>query len=305
MRSVDIRSLDVSMLRTFEALMTERSVSRAAARLFLSQPAVSASLKRLREVLGDELFTRSSHGVDPTARALALHPHVQAVMLELGRLLSAGREFSVADSARVFRIIGSDSMSLRVLPRLCAELTACGSAARILWSPGNYDANERLLRGDADLGLLPSTTVPIELTAERLYEDHYVAVTPPGAFPDGFTLADFCAWPHVFLGYGSGVLEDLVDRALAKAGAQRHAQVAVGSFEQMAGLVARGLHIAIFPSYTAARFVGLVEARPLPFALPNYGMYACTNARAESDPGVQWLKATVCRIVRDEIGNST
>lgn len=303
MRSVDIRSLDVSMLRTFEALMTERSVSRAAERLFLSQPAVSASLKRLRDVFGDELFTRSSHGVEPTARALALHPHVQAVMLELGRLLSAGQDFSVAESERVFRIIGSDSMSLRVLPRLCAELTACGSAARILWSPGNYDANERLLRGDADLGLLPSITVPMELSAERLYEDHYVAVTPPGAFPDGFTLADFCAWPHVFLGYGSGVLEDLVDRALAKAGEQRHAQVAVGSFEQMAGLVARGRHIAIFPSYTAARFAGQIDARPLPFSLPHYGMYACIRARAESDPGVQWLKAAVSRLVLEEIGS--
>lgn len=301
MGSVDIRSLDVSMLRTFEALMTERSVSRAAARLFLSQPAVSASLKRLREVFGDPLFTRSSHGVEPTARALALHPHVQAVMSELGRLLSAGQGFSVAESSRVFRIIGSDAMSLRVLPRLCAELSACGSAARILWDQGNYGAHERLLRGDADLGLLPSISMPRELTTERLYEDHYVAVTPRGVFPADFTMADFCTWPQVFLGYGSGVLEDLVDRAVAKAGARRHAQVAVGSFAQMAGLVAEGRHIAIFPSRTAARFAAQVDARPLPFALPTYEMVVCTHPRADADPGVQWLKTTVAQIVRDEL----
>jgi DNA-binding transcriptional LysR family regulator len=68
----DIRSLDVGMLRTFDALMRERSVSRAAARLFLSQPAVSASLNRLREVFDDPLFTRTGHGVTPTPRAQAL-----------------------------------------------------------------------------------------------------------------------------------------------------------------------------------------------------------------------------------------
>ena len=71
MNRADIRSLDIGMLRTFEALMRERSVSRAAARLFLSQSAVSASLQRLREVFDDPLFKRTGHGVEPTPRALA------------------------------------------------------------------------------------------------------------------------------------------------------------------------------------------------------------------------------------------
>ena len=83
----DIRSLDIGMLRTFDALLRERNVSRAAARLFLSQPAVSASLNKLRQVFGDPLFTRTAHGVVPTARALALAPQVQKVLAELAALL--------------------------------------------------------------------------------------------------------------------------------------------------------------------------------------------------------------------------
>jgi DNA-binding transcriptional LysR family regulator len=83
----DIRSLDVGMLRTFDALMRERSVSRAAARLFLSQPAVSASLNRLREVFDDPLFTRTGHGVTPTPRAHALAPQIGKVLADLARLL--------------------------------------------------------------------------------------------------------------------------------------------------------------------------------------------------------------------------
>ena len=83
----ELRSLDLSLLRTFDALMRERSVSRAAAHLFLSQPAVSASLNRLREVFGDPMFTRTAHGVTPTPRALALAPQIDKLLADLAALL--------------------------------------------------------------------------------------------------------------------------------------------------------------------------------------------------------------------------
>lgn len=297
MARIDIRSLDVAMLRTFDALLSERSVSRAAARLFLSQPAVSTSLKRLRGVFNDPLFTRTAYGVEPTARALALAPHVHTVLDELGKLLNAGQSFDAAQSTRVFRLLGSDSMSTRVLPALCRTLTDCGSGVRLHWDLANHSACERLLRGDADLGLLPNTAAPPELSAQLLYEDHYVAVTPKGAFAAPLTLDDFCAWPHVFLGYGRSVLEDSIDRTLQKARRQRLAQVAVGSFAQMAHMVAGGSHIAVFPARTAALYADRLDAHPLPFVLHHYGIYLCTHPRAEADPGVQWLKQQAARIL--------
>ena len=93
----DIRSLDVAMLRTFDALLRERSVSRAAARLFLSQPAVSASLNRLRQVFDDPLFTRTGHGVTPTPRALALATQVEQLLADLA---APARAVSVSHHAR-------------------------------------------------------------------------------------------------------------------------------------------------------------------------------------------------------------
>lgn len=298
MARVDIRSLDVSMLRTFDALLAERSVSRAAARLFLSQPAVSTSLKRLREVFDDPLFTRTAHGVEPTARALALAPHVHTVLSELGRLLSAGRDFDPAASTRVFRILGSDNMSVRVLPSLCRELLQCGSGIRILWEQPNYGARERLQRGDADLGLLPGLTPPTGLIADLLYEDHYVMVAPRGKFSGKVTLADFCATPHVFLGYGRSAVEDTVDQIVAKAGLRRYPQVAVSTFSQMAHLVAGGEHVAVFPARIAARYADVLDTHPLPLELPSYGLYMCCNLRGEADPGLQWLRESVARILR-------
>ena len=108
-----------------------RSVSRAAARLFLSQPAVSASLNRLREAFDDPLFTRHAHGVTPTPRAQALAAQVARVLDDIGALLEAGRAFDPGASERIFRVAGSDFASRNILPALGRTLAACGSATSV------------------------------------------------------------------------------------------------------------------------------------------------------------------------------
>src|SRR4051812_6299771 len=151
----DIRGLDVGMLRTFDALMQEQNVSRAAGRLFLSQPAVSASLNRLREAFGDPLFTRTSHGVVPTARAIALGPQVERVLADIAGLLDGGG-FEPARSNRIFRIAGSDQASRLLLAALSRELTDLGSSVRLLWEPpaGSRPLAERLDDGELDVAVV-------------------------------------------------------------------------------------------------------------------------------------------------------
>jgi DNA-binding transcriptional LysR family regulator len=297
MAVVDIRSLDIGMLRAFDALLTERSVSRAAARLFLSQPAVSSSLKRLREVFGDQLFTRTAHGVEPTPRAHALAPHVHAVLAEVSRLLTAGREFEPALSDRVFRMAGSDNMSRLILPPLCSLLAGLGSGVRLFWESANYAAlGERLQRGDADFGLLPRASTPANLSSELLYEDSYVLVARRGLFRAPISMADFCGAPHVFLGYGRSALDDTIDQILARAGQRRHTQVAVTSFDQMADILVRTDHVSVFPARAAAQYGDVLERFSLPFELPRYGMYLCWSHRLDEDPGIQWLKNEIVKI---------
>lgn len=287
------------MLRTFDALLTERSVSRAASRLFLSQPAVSSSLKRLREVFGDPLFTRTAHGVEPTPRAHALAPHVHAVLADVARLLAAGREFEPALSDRVFRMAGSDNMSRLILPPLCGLLTRLGSGIRLFWEAANYAAlGERLQRGDADFGLLPRASSPANLSSELLYDDSYVFVTRRGRFSPPLSMADFCSAPHVFLGYGRSALDDTIDQILARAGQRRHTQVAVTSFEQMVDLLVRAEHVSVFPARVASQYSDALESFSLPFELPRYGMYLCWSHRFDEDPGIQWLKTEVVKIAR-------
>ena len=300
----DIRGLDLAMLRTFDALLRERSVSRAASRLFLSQPAVSASLKRLRETFDDPLFTRTAHGVVPTPRALALAPRVAAVLDELQGLLNMDRAFDPAKSDRILRIAGSDHSSRSLLPLLCGELTACGSRIRLGWELADYSQlPERLRKGDIDLGLLPRMAPAAGVESELLYEDAYMAVARRGhpRYAKGMDIEAFCAMPHVVLGQSRSMLDDTIDQILARQGLSRHLQTAVTTFSQMTDLVASTDAIAVFPQRVAARYAEQLEAMPLPFPLTPERVYVCWDARSTADEAVRWLRDALIRLGRETV----
>lgn len=295
----DIRSLDIGMLRTFDALMREKNVSRAAARLFLSQPAVSASLNRLREVFGDPLFTRTAHGVLPTERALGLAPQVDRLLVDLAALLEGDRTFDPAASSRIFRIAGSDHASRMLLPELSRRLIALGSAIRLVWvPPGTWSLAEQLHKGELDLAVVARIQPPRDMETQVLYEDRYVYVMradhPRAREP--VTLDSFCAIPQVFLGYGTSTLDDLIDEALAREGRARLAQIAVSSFGQILHQLRHSDHAAVLGGRVARQFAAQLAIREVPFALPGYQSLLCWDARSAADGGVQWLKRELADI---------
>lgn len=301
MKPRDIRSLDVGMLRTFDALMRERSVSRAAERLVLSQPAVSASLSRLREVFDDTLFARNGHGVTPTPRAQALAPQVQKVLAGIASLLEDERPFSPGASNRIFRIAGSDHASRNILPVLLNMLAEAGSGIRIVWEPpGSWSLPERLQRGDLDLAVIARIKVPREVESVSVYEDDYVyalrAGHPRAAEP--ITLDLFCEIPQVFLGYGSSTLDDTIDDILARSGRQRLAQCAVTSFGQIVHQLQHSDHAAVLGRRVAQAFGNALHVQPLPFVLPRYQALVCWSARVQTDPGIQWLRGAVMQAMQ-------
>ncbi|NDZ17175.1 LysR family transcriptional regulator [Variovorax sp. WS11] len=301
MNRPDIRGIDLAMLRSFDALMRERSVSRAASRLFLSQPAVSASLKRLRDIFDDPLFTRTAHGVVPTPRALALAPRVEAVLQDMQQLLNMDRTFDAANSDRILRIAGSDHICRVLLPLLCQELAASGSRIQLAWELADYSQlPERLRKGDIALGLLPRMTPPVAVESELLYEDAYVAVARRDhtSFAGGMSLEAFCAMPHVVLGQSRSILDDSIDQALARRGLSRHVQAAVTTFSQMTDLLASTDAIAVFPQRVASRYASVLDALPLPFELPSYRLYVCWDTRSNADQAVLWLRDALVRLGR-------
>lgn len=296
----DIRGLELGMLRTFDALMRERSVSRAAARLFLSQPAVSASLNRLRETFADPLFTRTAHGVVPTGRALALAAPIEKVLADVAALMEADLPFDPATSSRIFRITGSDHASQLILLALSQRLAACSSAIRLVWEPpGTWPLADRLRKGELDLAVVARIHTPRDIEHVALYEDHYVYVTrndhPQSGQP--LTLDSFCATPQIFLGYGTSTLEDVIDETLAKSGRQRLPQIAVSSISQIVNLLEHSNHGAVIGARVAQAHAGKLHAQPLPFVLPGYKVLVCWDTRANADAGIDWLKGQILEIV--------
>ncbi|MGX5650712.1 LysR family transcriptional regulator [Hydrogenophaga borbori] len=296
----EVRGIDVTMLRAFDALIRERSVSRAAARLFLSQPAVSACLKRLRVAFGDELFVRTQYGVEPTPRALALAPGVESVLSDLQRLMSRQQPFDPAASDRILRVAGSDHLCRTLMPGLCQTLGALGSRMRVSWSLADYSKTaEELARGDIDLALIPRITQVTGVQTSILCEDSYVGVARMGhpVLASGLDLDAFCAWRHVVLGQSRSVLDDTIDSQLARLDRRRVVQAGVNSFSQMVDLLAETDLIAVFPQRVARRYLHALGSRPLPLELPDYRLHACWHKRSEADEAVVWLRGQVIEAI--------
>jgi DNA-binding transcriptional LysR family regulator len=299
MSQSDIRSLDISMIRTFDALMRERSVSRAAARLFLSQPAVSASLARLRKIFNDPLFIRTGHGVSPTPKAQRLAPKIEKALFEFSSLFDEEQDFSPSESSRIFRIAGSDHPSNWVLPALGRILAASGSAIRIVWEPvGSLSLQDSLSRGELDMALIARMKPPVDLQHLVLYEDNYVYALRrdhPGA-SEQVSLDSFCEIPQIFLGYGTSTLDDRIDDILAATGRKRKVQMVVSSFAQIIHQLEHSDYAAVMGQRVALTHADKLVTQALPFALPNYSSFLCWDKKSVHDPGIQWLKNQILAI---------
>lgn len=199
----DLRTLDLNLLKTLDALLDERSVTRAAARLALTQPAVSGMLNRLRDYFDDPLFIRAPHGMVPSTRAEALAAPVKRILADIDVLLQP-----VAfdpNTARLTFTLAATDYALRavVVPFIAALKTqAPGIRVRVVpVTPGSLVS--QLEQGAIDVALITPHTTPDELHSRALYEERYVCMMradhPNAGEP--MTLDRFCALEHVLVSY--------------------------------------------------------------------------------------------------------
>ena len=201
---MNFRTLDLNLLRVFDTVMAEGSITRAAERLAMTQPAVSNALKRLRDSVGEDLLTRAARGVAPTAFGEALWPQVRSALGQLRAALEPG-DFDPALDARVFRLTMADAMAAFLLPALMARFATLGARCQIEVRPLlDRDPRELLAHADIDVALGHFPEVLAALAAQgrvaplrhrRLGEGRYVCVMRAGHPLAGapLTLAAFCA----------------------------------------------------------------------------------------------------------------
>lgn len=311
----NFRTLDLNLLRVFDEVMAERSLTRAARNLSLTQPAVSNALRRLRETLGDELVRRSGQGMEPTPRAVTLWPAVRDALRQLQQSL-APDSFVPGEADNTFVLAMADATAAEVIPRLVdiIEAEAPGVSLRVV-PLTTRDPRKLLDEESIDLAVGYFPAVLADLTAraqvgkavafdhQRLYDGVYVCVMrskhPLASGP--LTLNRFCGARHLLVSF-SGRPFGFVDEALATLGRQRRVVLTLNQFFTAGRVVANSNLLTVLPRHFVG-VTGIADAlvlRDLPFAVPPVHVDSLWHSRQDQNSAHRWLRQAIARSVLHE-----
>lgn len=287
----DLRTLDLNLLKTLDALLDERSVTRAAARLSLTQPAVSGMLTRLRDNFGDPLFIRAPHGMVPTLRAQQLAPVVKQILNDINMLLQPAR-FDPLTADFTFTLAATDYALKAVVVPFIAALKVRAPNIRVRVIPVEPERlTAQFEQGKIDLALLTPSTTPGDLHSRTLYKERYVCMLradhPDARAP--LSLDRFCALEHILVSYEGESFWGVTDDALAKVGRKRRVGLSVSSFLVLPEVLAVSEMIAVVPSRLASARASICVQEP-PVAIHGFTKSMAWHERTHRDPAQQWLR---------------
>ncbi|WP_394827238.1 LysR family transcriptional regulator [Pendulispora albinea] len=295
-----LRQIDLNLLVVFATVFRERSVKRAAKRLFVGQSAVSMALGRLRVLFKDDLFVKVATGVEPTSKATAIEPLVQkALDLVHGAVFDA-TEFDPKTASRIVRLALADDLDVWLLPRLLDEIQRKAPGVILVVQSNNWYTGLPLLeRGETDIaiGVLPKPGAA--LVSEELYRQRFVSIFDPAHVRPPLTMRRFLATPHVMASI-TGDLVGLVDEALRAQGKKRRLIATVSGFSPLGALVKGRPLIATLPHIAAAvvaQTYGLRTAEP-PVAMTAYPVSMVWHAKSERDAALTWVREQLRAVVR-------
>ncbi|MEO3991252.1 LysR family transcriptional regulator [Pseudocitrobacter cyperus] len=293
----DIRSLDLNLLKALDALLDEGSVTRAAQRLSLTQPAVSGMLTRLRDYFDDPLFVRAQRGMVPTARACELAAPVKQILTDISVLLQPV-DFDPLSARMTCSIMATDYALKAVIVPLMSALKKRAPGIRVAVHPLD---NTRLLslleRGEIDLALVTPESTPEDLHGRALYEEEYVCMmrdSHPILLSGSMTLDTFCEQEHILVSSGGGFW-GVTDEALAKLGRKRHVGMSVNSFLVLPEILRTTDMIAVVPRRLACQHDNLTIVPP-PLAVPGFTKSMAWHERNHRDPAHQWIRALCAEV---------
>ncbi|WP_128515002.1 LysR family transcriptional regulator [Tabrizicola thermarum] len=290
----ELRRLDLTLLLVFLGLLRHRKALAVAAELGLTQSAISQSLRRLRDIFGDDLFLRRPHGMEPTATALALEAPVAAAVDALRGALGAARSFDPATATGLLRIAALDAEQAVVIPPLAAQLSRLAPGLTLSILPlGRGAAMEALAEGRADLVLGYVWDLPETICAEPLYDESFLVAGRPEALPQAphIGLDAYCAADHVLISPG-GDLRGVVDGQLEAMGRSRRVTLGLPAFLPALAAVAASGALVTLPARVARAFApgfGLATAEP-PIPVRKFPVSAFWHRRNESDPRTAWIR---------------
>jgi DNA-binding transcriptional LysR family regulator len=296
MHEIDASSLDLNLLPALLLLVEERSVTRAARRAHRTQSAMSHTLGRLRDLLGDPILVRAGRHMEPTPRAAALMEPLARLLGETRRVLAEGGAFDPATTTQKFQLLAPDVLA-PLLPALMARLQHAAPHVRLeLATSDTRDVPGELDAGRADLALAPLFGDTPALIARRVGAVSWCIVMRRDhpAARGRFTALKWSAHPHVVVRTGSDV-PSLVGRALEQAGIARRVMLVVPGFLAALHAVAETDLLFAAPRELAAplaRPLGLVLCQP-PISLPKVPVGALWHERMHGDAAHKWFRGVV------------
>ncbi len=293
---MNVEALDLNLLRVLDAVLHERSVTAAAARLGLTQPAVSNALARLRRVFGDPLFVRTATGMDATPFARELAEPVRQALALLEAALAHGPGFDPATSRRAFRFYMSDLGQVEFLPPLIERVQRVAPGVRLEAVALDVEnIGPALAAGTLDIavGFLPALGPPVHRRA--LFRDPYVCLMRAGhpAAGKSLTRKRFLEASHVLVSYRGG--HRVIEEALERAGVARRIALRVPHFTIVPMVLARTDLILVLPERVAKVYFRqggfYYTSLPIPLPLADVGVH--WHARFDADAGNRWLREQI------------
>lgn len=303
---VNLSSIDLNLLHVLSVVLEERSATRAARRLNVSQSAVSNALARLRDVLGDPLVVRSGQGLVPTPRALELAPVLTEAIERLQQVVDGGRDFDPLECERSFCLAAADGQQLSDLPAISSALEKAMPRARLhVVSIDTLIATDGLATGQVDLSIAPPQAHP-GMPHSRLYVDDGVALLRREHPFRGRRLSAraFAEIPHVGLNIAMGrpgVGHAFAERAFAKAGLTRNIVLTVPGFVAAAMVVASTDYLTCLSRRAARTLASYLPVRVVELPPCELGseLHLVWHPRTQHDPAVAYLRKVIVEALAD------
>ncbi|SFS19009.1 LysR family transcriptional regulator [Yoonia litorea] len=305
---MNFRNFDLNLLRVLDALLLERSTVKAGHRIGLSQPAVSAALRRLREATGDALLVRSGQGMIPTDYALEIELPLRLFLGDIERLLSAHQRFDPAEADFAFKIAGSDFYGEFMLPPLVERLQRTAPNVKVQLVDLVVDSHlASLQQYSVDMAMVPKTTLPDWVEGQAVFHSDFAVVASKenariahaGLQPGQKVPMDlFCDLGHVLYS-PQGNLKAMGDAALERVGRKRRVVMTVPTFSAVWRNVLQTDAVAILPEQLAHKIAGEAELDVFwpPVPVDRVQINMIWHKRFTGSPAHRWMRGLIAEVM--------
>ena len=296
----NLRRIDLNLLVTLEALLTERNVTRAARRLHLSQPSVSVQLRKLRQIFADPLLSAAPGGMLPTTRGQSLLQPLRTALADMRRVLESPARFDPSEAGNTWQIAAADYAEYAILLPLLARMREAAPGVRIAVREAAHSRMiKQLESGAIDLGLLALDAPTERLHSRILFKEHYVLVARKRhpALKRKLTIDSFCELEYVVVSPEGGGFAAITDTMLESRGRRRRVVLSVPHFLFVPEVVARTDLVAMLPYRLMQDRSDHLQIVAPPLSIPPYEMAMIWHERAHLDPAHTWLREQVYRSV--------